>query len=96
MSNGIRPSQWRLEPERFEDLVVFLPPISEQTAICKHIDLVTMRLDQLIERIETAISFLKEYRTALISAAVTGKNDVTKSVVRRSLAVRTLLMRPLA
>ena len=29
MSNGIRTSQWRLEPDRFVDLRVFLPPLQE-------------------------------------------------------------------
>ena len=38
MSNGIRPSQWRLEPERFEELVVFLPPSVEQDQIAAFLD----------------------------------------------------------
>ncbi len=29
-SNGIRLSQWRLEPEHFENLIFFLPPVEEQ------------------------------------------------------------------
>ena len=76
MSNGIRPSQWRLEPGRFEDLVVFLPPPVEQDQIAAFLDRETARIDALISKIHQAINHLKEFRTALISAAVTGKIDV--------------------
>ena len=40
----------------------------------------TTKIDTLIEKCETAIELLKERRTALISAAVTGKIDVRKAV----------------
>lgn len=76
MSNGIRPSQWRLEPERFENLVVFLPPRSEQVSICDYIDSSMRRINDLIERVGSAMHRLNEFRIALISAAVTGKIDV--------------------
>ena len=76
LSNGIRPSQWRLEPERFEELVVFLPPRVEQDQIARFLDRETARIDALIAKIREAIDHLKEFRTALLSAAVTGKIDV--------------------
>ena len=77
-SNGIRPSQWRLEPERFEDLVALLPPRTEQDQIAACLDRETARIDSLIDKIRQAIHRSNEYRTALISAAVTGKIDVRK------------------
>ena len=40
----------------------------------------TGRIDTLIQKINEAIGRLKEYRTALISAAVTGKIDVREEV----------------
>lgn len=52
------------------------PLFSEQTAIAAYLDRETAKLDQLIEKIQTAIERLQEYRTALITAAVTGKIDV--------------------
>jgi type I restriction enzyme S subunit len=52
------------------------PPFSEQTAIATYLDRETAKLDKLVEKIETAITRLQEYRTALITAAVTGKIDV--------------------
>ena len=76
ISNGIRPNQWRLEPELFENLPVFVPPEREQSNIANFIDSEIQPLNHLIQTVETAIARLKERRSALISAAVTGKIDV--------------------
>lgn len=80
ISNGIRPDQWRLEPEKFEQLWLFLPPAEEQKTICEHIDRQIAAIDGLRTRVREAIDKLREYRTALISAAVTGKIDVREEV----------------
>ena len=56
------------------------PPLEEQTAIVAYIDTETTKFDALITKIRTHIDNLKEYRTALISAAVTGKIDVREEV----------------
>jgi type I restriction enzyme S subunit len=50
-----------------------LPPLPEQRAIAAFLDDRTARIDNLITKIEQAVERLQEYRTALISAAVTGK-----------------------
>jgi restriction endonuclease S subunit len=55
---------------------VAMPPRSEQTAIADFLDRETSKIDALIAKIQEATERLKEYRTALISAAVTGKIDV--------------------
>jgi type I restriction enzyme, S subunit len=52
------------------------PPISEQRAIADFLDLETSGIDRMVAKVETAIERLQEYRTALITAAVTGKIDV--------------------
>lgn len=52
------------------------PPIEEQHAIAGEISLETKRIDTLIGEAQRAITLLKERRSALISAAVTGKIDV--------------------
>jgi type I restriction enzyme S subunit len=57
-------------------LKVMVPPLDEQNAIAKKLQEDTKRINALITKIQTAINRLKEYRTALISAAVTGKIDV--------------------
>ncbi|QCQ22085.1 restriction endonuclease subunit S [Desulfoglaeba alkanexedens] len=63
------------------DIGVTLPPLDEQKAIAAFLDRETARNDALIEKVEKSIELLREYRTALISAAVTGKIDVRKEVV---------------
>jgi type I restriction enzyme S subunit len=73
MSNGIRTSQWRIEPDRFEDLGLVLPPLGEQRAIVAYIHAKSAKLDALRLATERTIALLKERRAALIAAAVTGK-----------------------
>ncbi len=58
---------------------ITLPPLSEQHAIVDYIDQKTSKIDALIAKVEKAIEKLKEYRIALISAAVTGKIDVREA-----------------
>lgn len=62
------------------DLPVLLPPLQEQAEIVAYLDKVTAQLDTLTSTAETAIALLQERRTALISAAVTGKIDVRNLV----------------
>ncbi len=58
-------------------LPLLLPPkLDEQCAIAAFLDRETARIDTLIAKVREAIERLKELRTALISAAVTGKIDV--------------------
>ena len=58
--------------------IVPVPPLKEQKQIISYLDKETAKIDTLIEKCETAIELLKERRTALISAAVTGKIDVRR------------------
>jgi hypothetical protein len=55
------------------------PPLDEQRAIAAFLDRETVCLDKLVAKVLGAIDKLREYRTALISAAVTGKIDVRPS-----------------
>ena len=61
---------------RLETLEVSVPPLPEQQAIAGHLDRETAKIDALIAKITESIDVLNEYRSALISAAVTGKIDV--------------------
>lgn len=64
-------------PEAFvKNLKHPLPPEPEQRAIAAFLDRETAKLDALVAKVREGIEKLKEYRTALISAAVTGKIDV--------------------
>ncbi|MBI4625189.1 MAG: restriction endonuclease subunit S [Verrucomicrobia bacterium] len=57
-------------------LVTPVPPLPEQAAIAAYLDEETAKLDALVAQVEEAVERLQEYRTALITAAVTGKIDV--------------------
>jgi type I restriction enzyme S subunit len=61
------------------DIRVPVPPVPEQRAIADFLDYETAKIDSLISKIEQAIDRLQEYRTALITAAVTGKIDVRET-----------------
>lgn len=63
-----------------KELPVVIPPALECDAILAYIDEKTTQIDTLIAKIREGIEKLKEYRTALISAAVTGKIDVRNEV----------------
>ena len=52
-------------------------PVEEQTKIADHIDAKTRRIDGFVAKTGRSIELLKEKRSALITAAVTGQIDVT-------------------
>ncbi len=62
-----------------EDLLMLpfvVPPRIEQEGIIKYVQDKSARFDNLIGKAQSAIELMQERRTALISAAVTGKIDV--------------------
>ena len=71
----------RLEPSKLPMLRITRPPITEQRAMAAFLDRETARIDALVAKVRDAGGRLKELRTALISAAVTGKIDVREAVV---------------
>ena len=78
-SRGIWTSRLRLYPQQFLSLVTAVPPIEEQHAIAAHVDQIESESSRITETVAVAIERLREYRTALITAAVTGKIDVRES-----------------
>ncbi|WP_417277512.1 restriction endonuclease subunit S [Celeribacter sp.] len=75
-SRGIADFRMRLYWDHFRNLRVCLPSLEEQDAILAHIDRETTRIEGLISTTNRSIELLKEKRSALITAAVTGKIDV--------------------
>ena len=69
-------NQANLNPTKYQQIVVPMPELSEQRRIAGFAKREATRIDALISKIREAIDHLKEFRTALISAAVTGKIDV--------------------
>ncbi|WHN66064.1 restriction endonuclease subunit S [Cysteiniphilum sp. QT6929] len=72
--------RWRLPSEEFYGLRIPTPFLDEQMKISNYLDQQTAKIDQTIEKAERAIELLKEKRTALITAVVTGKVDVRECV----------------
>jgi type I restriction enzyme S subunit len=62
--------------ETAKNLFALSVPLSEQASIVRHLDHATSVIDDLISKAQQAIQLLAEHRTALISAAVTGKINV--------------------
>ncbi|MGF6398419.1 type I restriction enzyme S subunit [Pseudomonas frederiksbergensis] len=65
-----------LSQDLLKKLPVPLPALDEQRQIANFLDKKSLAFSKLIENAESAINLSKERRTALISAAVTGKIDV--------------------
>jgi type I restriction enzyme S subunit len=66
----------RLSIQNLLRVVGLFPPIEEQIAIAAFLDRETGKIDALTIQAEAGIALLQERRSALISAAVTGKIDV--------------------
>jgi type I restriction enzyme, S subunit len=81
--------EWRKEGATVESIEYELlvnttcpiPTISEQQAIATYLKSETAKIDALIFKVREGIEKLKEYSTALISAAVTGKIDVRGEII---------------
>ena len=67
----------RINHESLMDIAIALPPLHEQREIASFLDRETAKLDALIHKSQRLIELLREKRKALISAAVTGKIDIS-------------------
>lgn len=73
---GNETSQMNLNADIVKKFKIVVPPNKEQAQITIFLEKELARYDKLIGKSATAIKLIKERRTALISAAVTGKIDV--------------------
>ena len=76
ISHSAGGGQPNLSQEDLRALRIPAPTTPEQDRIGDYLDAEVSRLDGLASEIDSAIERLQEYRTALITAAVTGKVDV--------------------
>jgi type I restriction enzyme, S subunit len=74
--HAVGTTMLNLNPTIVGRMLVPVPPLPEQAAIAAYLDEETAKLDALVGKVEEAVERLQEYRTALITAAVTGKIDV--------------------
>ena len=73
---GKSNTQKNIYLDEVKNMMVTVPPRCEQVAIVKHIESSQFKYDGLMQSANSAIKLMQERRTALISAAVTGKIDV--------------------
>lgn len=73
---GNETSQMNLNADIVRKFKILVPPLSEQKEIVSYLDCHLPQIEMLVERADSVIALLQERRTALISAAVTGKIDV--------------------
>ena len=62
--------------EQIAELPIPVPPLDEQVVISERIDMALAKLARMSDNAKSAITRLTEYRSALITAATTGKIDV--------------------
>lgn len=73
-------TRYGLKQDTIGSILVVCPPYSEQQTIANYLDNATCKINTLIAKAQQAIELLKERKTALISATVTGKIDVRECV----------------
>ena len=76
LSFGVRVDQWDMRYDDFKYVPVLLPPMTEQSAIAKYLDLKSAQIDQIFTAIIAQIDKWKDLRKALINDVVTGKIKV--------------------
>lgn len=75
-SKGVWSSRLRLYPEGFFETELPVPPLAEQREIVSFITTETVKLQRVGAAAERTIALLKERRSALIAATVTGQMQV--------------------
>ncbi len=65
-----------MNQDKTKGLIIAIPPKEEQESIVDYLDEIVSRNNKLIKQAEQGVTLLQERRSALISAAVTGKIDV--------------------
>jgi type I restriction enzyme S subunit len=78
---AVRERAPRIRFSTFGEMWLPVPPQNEQVEIAAFVKSSRHRYDEHLRKLRSSIGTLREYRTALISAAVTGKIDVREGVV---------------
>tara|TARA_R110001583_G_scaffold173939_1_gene328097 strand:- start:157 stop:1458 length:1302 start_codon:yes stop_codon:yes gene_type:complete len=75
-ATGASGSMQNIGQDTIKNLTIPVPPFTEQQAIVEQLKADLVKKDKMLSLTEDTIARLEEYRTALITAAVTGKIDV--------------------
>lgn len=79
-ARGTSGSMVKVGQNHLRNWLIPLPLLDEQAAIVQYVETKCSRIDAIISKLKRQIELLKEYRTALISEAVTGKIDVRNPI----------------
>ena len=77
LSGGIRIGQWDLPSDALDNVLVLVPPLSEQQAIANYLDNQCSKIDEIITEATASIEEYKELKQAVILEAVTKGLDKT-------------------
>ncbi|MBJ2135540.1 restriction endonuclease subunit S [Paraglaciecola chathamensis] len=80
MDGGAKSTVDSLRMPVFNNFMICVPPYAEQIAIIDYIEKFESNINVLNEQTSLSIALLKERRSALINAAVTGKIDVREAI----------------
>ncbi len=75
-----------IESEWMMNTLITLPPIDEQALLVSYIEKEKRRIDKMNSRVTLAIKNLEEYRSVIITSAVTGKIDLRKVKIPKEAA----------
>jgi type I restriction enzyme S subunit len=78
-SEGAGSTKGAITCDQLSRFAIPLPPLDEQDSIASHLDVKAAQFDRLASDSRQTITLLKERRSALIAAAVTGKIDVRQA-----------------
>jgi type I restriction enzyme, S subunit len=79
-ATGASASMKNIGQDTIKGLLMPRPPLTQQRDIVRVLNTKRERVNQVVAKVRESIDRLREYRTALISAAVTGKIDVRQDV----------------
>jgi type I restriction enzyme S subunit len=75
-----------IESNWMMNTLITLPPIDEQKEITEYIEKEKVHIDGMTDKVLHAIQKLEEYRSAIITSAVTGKIDVLEVDIPKGIA----------
>ena len=75
-SKGIIDSRLRLYTERFYNILLPVPPLSEQQEIANYLDSESVKIDKIVSNIDVQITKLQTLRKSLINEVVTGERSI--------------------
>lgn len=75
-ATGASHSMQNIGQSTIKELPILVPPITEANVLIQELKMKANKFEDILLKSEASIILLKERRTALISAAVTGKIDV--------------------